>query len=253
NPPAQIPYLGRWVTTEPVGVGSRGTPSLERIKLLQPDLILGESFFQQNLYPLLTQIAPTLLFDDLNNPNEIQSWKQDIDGIAEALGREEQVEELLKTHDQQIAQARTALQPVLQTYPRVFVMSSNLGATYIASRPESAVSRLLQEIGFEIVRPSGFPERYVAISQEVIPQVETDLIIVTTVEDNVELNTEDSKPQATMREKWAQNPLLSSMPVFQQGRVFFVDYYLWNGVSRGPLSDQLILEALPDLLLPIVQ
>lgn len=43
------------------------------------------------------------------------------------------------------------------------------------------------------------------------------------------------------------------MPAFQQGRVFFVDYYLWSGVMRGPLSDKLILEALPDLLLSSVE
>lgn len=39
------------------------------------------------------------------------------------------------------------------------------------------------------------------------------------------------------------------MQIFQQGRVFFVDFYLWGSVTRGPLTDRLILEALPDLLL----
>ncbi|VEP13004.1 hypothetical protein H1P_1770011 [Hyella patelloides LEGE 07179] len=56
-----------------------------------------------------------------------------------------------------------------------------------------------------------------------------------------------------LEKKWAQKPLLKSMPVFQQGRVFFVDSYLWSGHTRGPLTDQLILEALPDLLLDSVK
>ncbi|MGV2830211.1 hypothetical protein [Myxosarcina sp. GI1(2024)] len=71
--------------------------------------------------------------------------------------------------------------------------------------------------------------------------------------DDLALNPEDPMPENTMQEKWAQKPILNSMPVFQQGRVFFVDYYLWSGVTRGPLSDKLILEALPDLLLGSVE
>ncbi|MEL6441581.1 MAG: iron-siderophore ABC transporter substrate-binding protein [Cyanobacteria bacterium J06621_8] len=252
NPEEQIPYLGKWITTEPMSLGTDSSPSLERLTLLQPDLILGEPW-QGNEYSLLTQIAPTLLFSDAKNPAQIQSWQQDIAEIARALGREEQLDELLAAHEARIAQARAALQPVLQAYPKVFLMSSNLNATQVESQPESAVGRLLKEIGFEIIRPPGFPERRVSISQEIVPQIETDLIIVTTWDDNLTLNSEQTMPQATMQKKWANNPLLNSMSVFQQGRVFFVDYYLWAGVSRGPLSDQLILEALPDLLLPSVQ
>ena len=253
NPAEQIPYLGKWVTTKPMGLGDRDSPSLERLTLLQPDLILGEESNNKDEYSLLTQIAPTLLFSDFKNPDEIQSWQQDIEGIAKALGKQDQVEELLAAHDQQIAQARAALQPVLQVYPRVFVMASNVGATVLESQPESTVGKLLQEIGFEIIRPPGFADSRATISWEIVPQIETDLIIVMSWSNDFALNSEDTMPEDTVQEKWAQNPLLKSMPVFQQGRIFFVDYYLWSGVTRGPLSDQLILEALPDLLLVSVE
>lgn len=138
---------------------------------------------------------------------------------------------------------------MLQAYPRVLVVASNLRATDLESQPESTVGRLLQEIGFELVRPEGYLDARAAISWEIVPQIKTDLIIVMTQDDDLALHPEDTMPEAAMQKQWAQNPLLSSMPVFQQGRVFFVDYYLWSGLTRGPLSDQLILEALPDLLL----
>ncbi|MGF1541135.1 MAG: ABC transporter substrate-binding protein [Pleurocapsa sp.] len=253
NPVEQIPYLGKWVTTQPMGLGDRNSPSLERLTLLQPDLILGEEWNNKDEYSLLTQIAPTLLFSDLKNPDEVQSWQQDIDGIAKALGKQDQVEELLAAHAQQIAQARAALQPVLQDYPRVFIMASNSEATELESQPESTVGRLLQEIGFKIIRPPGFTDSRANISWEIVPQIETDLIIVMSWSQYVALNSEDIMPKDTVRKKWAQNSLLNSMAVFQQGRVFFVDYYLWSGVTRGPLSDKLILEALPDLLLVSVE
>lgn len=251
NPTEQIPYLGQWITTKPVGLGNHGSPSLERLAQLQPDLILGEDW-QEDKYSLLSQIAPTLLFSETKNPNQIQSWEQDIDGIAKALEREERAEELLTAHKQQIAQTRAALQPVLQAYPRVLVIASDLKATELESQPESTVGRLLQEIGFKLVRPEGFLDARAAISWEIVPQIETDLIIVMTWDNDLALNPENTMPEDTMQKQWAQNPLLKAMSAFQQDRVFFVDYYLWSGVSRGPLSDQLILEKLPQMLLPPV-
>ncbi|MGF1542835.1 MAG: ABC transporter substrate-binding protein [Pleurocapsa sp.] len=62
----------------------------DRLTLLKPDLILGEEWNNKDEYSLLTQIAPTLLFSDLKNPDEVQSWQQDIDGIAKALGKQDQ-------------------------------------------------------------------------------------------------------------------------------------------------------------------
>lgn len=246
NPTEQIPYLGQWVKTQPIGLGDRQSPSLERLAQLQPDLIIGEYFNNKDEYPFLTQIAPTVLFSDSHRANELQSWQQDIHGIAKALGKQAQAEELLKTFDEQIAQARKALQPVLQKYPRVFLISSNL-TTHVYSQPKSTTARLLKEIGFEIVQPEGTKGDR-EISWEILSQIKTDLIIVLSYSDDSFDNWED-----TVRKKWAQNPLRNSMPVSQSGRVYFVDYYLWGSHTRGPLTDQLILEALPDLLLDSVK
>lgn len=241
KPQEQIPYIGKWVTTQPTGLGDRKSPSLERLTLLQPDLILGEKWLHKEEYPLLTQIAPTLLFSDVSADGQ-QSWQQDIEGIAKALGKTAEAEKLLAGLDEQIAKAKEALQPVLQTYPRIFLMSSNL-TNYVYSAHDSTTARLLKEIGFEIVQPSGV-DGEAEISWEIVPQVETDLIIVLSWSDD-----SFDHPEAILREKWANNSLLNSMPIYQQDRVFFVDYQLWGSNIRGPLSDRLILEALPDLLL----
>ncbi|PSB09511.1 iron-siderophore ABC transporter substrate-binding protein [Pleurocapsa sp. CCALA 161] len=245
NPKEQIPYIGKWVTTQPGGLGDRKNPSLERLALVKPDLILGEKWLSKEEYPFLTQIAPTLLFSDKGSDGQ-QSWQEDIEGIAKALGKTAQVRELLAGFSKQIAQTKAALQPVLQKYPRVFLMTSNL-TTYVDSSPKSTTGRLLQKIGFEIVRPEGI-EDDTKISWEIIPQIETDIILVLSWSDDNFSNPEDG-----LRKKWAQNPLLNSMPVFQQGRVYFVDYQLWGSNIRGPLADRLILEALPDLLLDSVK
>lgn len=249
NPTEQIPYIGQWVKTQPVSLGSRDAPSLEGLTLLQPDLILGEEW-QNNPYFTMTQIAPTLIFDDYKNPNDF--WQTTIPEIAKALGREDRLEELLAEHEQQIAQTRAALQPVLQAYPRVFVISSNVSSTELTLRPQSSTVRLLKEIGFEVVRPKNIQGNLgkINISAEILPEVETDLMIVISAWDDYSKRFKDGiKAEDKMPEKWAQVPLLNSLPVFQKDRVFFVDYYLWGDTVSGPLSDKLILEALPNLLL----
>jgi iron complex transport system substrate-binding protein len=218
---------------------------LERLTLVKPDLILGEKWLHKEEYPLLSQIAPTLIFSDEQSDGQ-QVWQQDIKGIAKTLGRDNQAEKLLTAFDQQIAKTLTILKPTLQTYPRVLLLNSNL-TTYVASQPESTTGRLLKEIGFEVVQPRGV-QGDAEISWEILPQIETDMIIVLSWSDDSFYNPED-----TMQEKWAKNPLLNSMPVFQQGRVYFVDYQLWGSITRGPLTDRLILEALPDLLLSSVK
>jgi iron complex transport system substrate-binding protein len=240
NPQKQIPYIGKWVTTQPTGLGDRKSPSLERLTLVEPDLILGEKWLNQEEYPLLSQIAPTLLFSDEQADGQ-QVWQQDIKGIARALGRETKAEELLAAFSQQVAQARASLQPVFKKYPRVFLINSNL-TTYVASAPQSTTGRLLKEIGFEIVQPPGV-QGYAEISFEILSKVESDIILVLSSIDESLFNPED-----VLRERWAKNPLLNSISVFQQGRVYFVDYQLWGSNIRGPLTDRLILEALPDLL-----
>ena len=252
NPNQQIPYIGKWITTKPVALGSRDAPSLERLALLQPDLILGENWSAEDKYPLLTKIAPTLLFSDNHQANKPQSWQQDIEGIAKALDREDRVAELFAAYEEQIAQARAALQPVRQTYSRVFLINSDL-STYVASMPESTTGRLLTEIGFEIVQPEGI-QGDTEISFEIVPKVETDIIIVlSSLDRQLDLFNSPDDLQDTLQKRWSENPLLNSMSVFQQGRVYFVNYQLWGSRIRGPLTDCLILEALPDLLLNSVE
>lgn len=175
NPEEQIPYIGKWVTTQPVALGDRKSPSLERLAQLKPDLILGEDWLAGESYPLMSKIAPTLLFTD-EQADGTQAWQQDIKGIAKALDKEAEAEQLLAAFPQQVDTARSALQPVLAAYPRVLLISSDL-TSYTSIAPDSTVGRLLDQIGFEVVRSDGVASD-AEISVEAIPDLETDIIIV---------------------------------------------------------------------------
>ncbi|MEM6452135.1 MAG: iron-siderophore ABC transporter substrate-binding protein [Cyanobacteria bacterium P01_D01_bin.105] len=249
QPEAQIPYLGSYVTTQPINLGSRRSPSLERLAQSKPDVILGEPWHIKEQYDFLSQIAPTLLFSDVG-PNDDQHWRHSINGIAKALEREEQAKDLLERYPEQIAVAREKLAPVVAAYPRVLAIAPDDLAGTIFFMEDSTASNLLREIGFEIVTSEAsslLPDSNSPVSIEVFPQIDTDLIFVMAWSEN------EASSRDKIKQQWGNHPLLSQMPAFKDGHIFFLDYFLWASNTRGPITYQLILEELPNMLLPLVE
>ncbi|NDJ18853.1 ABC transporter substrate-binding protein [Myxacorys almedinensis A] len=248
QPKKQIPYLGNYVTSQPINVGDRKNPSLELLAKIKPDLILSEAWLAKEKYDLLSQISPTLLFSYFG-PDDQKDWRYDIEGIAKALGREDKAKELLTRYPDQISTVRDQLASVVAAHPRVLCISTDNLASTIYLEEDYTVTRLLQEVGFKIVSPQNsslVPGNNMQISIEVLPQVETDLIFVMAWSNNNLKN-----PQEKVKQQWVKNPLLKQLPAFKNGHMFFVDYFIWGGVTRGPIADGLILEQLPQLLNPL--
>jgi iron complex transport system substrate-binding protein len=248
NPAAQIPYLGDRIQTQPVNLGDRKSPSLEQLTLLQPDLILGEDWLVGENYRLLSQIAPTLLFTD--SKDGIQHWSNSIEGIAKALGREEAIEKVTAEHLRQLDAARQSLVPVITVLPKMMVLSVNSALTDVAIAADSTVGYLLEEIGFELELAQESVEgegRWLHISPEILPSLEADIAIVIGWDASDFYNQE-----AKLKENWNKTPVLRELPVTKANRVLFVDYQLWGSNTRGPITDELILSKLPEILLPLL-
>ncbi|MBD2091494.1 iron-siderophore ABC transporter substrate-binding protein [Microcoleus sp. FACHB-1515] len=243
-PAEQIPYLGDRITTKPLNLGDRRNPSIERILQVKPDLILGERWLHEGHYDRYSKIAPTLLFSDIGENSE-QHWKNDIKEIAKAVNRESEAQQLLEKFPQKIATVRNKLASVVAAYPHVLVASWDSLTSTISIGPTSA-GRLLEAIGFELVNTSttNFGE-WVSLSIEVLPEINADLIFV------MGTTPEFYNPEAQLRSKWKDQPLLASLPSSQAGRIFFVDQHLWISQIRGPITDELILEQIFQLLLPL--
>ena len=248
EPEEQIPYMGAYVTTQPVNLGSRRNPSIEALAQSRPDLILGEKWHISDQYDLLSQIAPTMLFSDVGE-NDDQHWRHSIKGVAQALGREKQAEELLANYSKELAIARKQLAPVVAAHPRIQAIAPNDLAATIYLMEDSTAANLLREIGFEIVTPEAsslLPDGDSPLSIEALPQIEADLIFV------MAWSEDEQSPKAKIEQQWYGNPLLTKMPASKEGRVFFVDYFLWGSNTRGPITHQLLLKELPKILLPTV-
>ncbi|QMS92052.1 iron-siderophore ABC transporter substrate-binding protein [Nostoc edaphicum CCNP1411] len=248
NPSKQIPYLGNFVTSQPINLGDRSNPSLETLILLKPDLILGMKW-QQN--KLLSAIAPTVLID-----NTEETWQDNIRILAKTLHREDNVQQVIASHKQHLAEVRTKLAPLVNTHPRVLNIACNQSMDYIEIKYSGDSVQLLEEIGFQSVlledverKPGVRPK----VTIETLSQLNADIIIVHTWLDHWDGHSTYNVPLEALKEKWAKNPLLHDSRAWKEGRVYFVDYHAWGGVIGGFIADSLMLEQLPTLLLSPMQ
>ena len=234
QPDQQIPYLGRYVTTQPINLGDRHNPSLEALARLKPDLILGEEWQSaRSSYKLLSQIAPTILVDDKKG-----GWQRSIEGVAKALNREARLQQVSNNYEAQILDARKELDTVIKKYPRVLLIDSGSLKSEVYINYSNEFSRLLEALGFELVRPAKQNSNdYTPLSIEVLPQFNADIIMVIAWNAT---NRGDPEALKKMQREWQQIPILKDMPVSQAGRVYFFDARL--SAIRGPLAGEEILE-----------
>lgn len=248
NPSQQIPHLGDRITTQPINLGHRNTPSLETLVALKPDLIVAGTW-QEN--ELLSKIAPMLL---INNQYGKEKWSRRLRIVAQAFDKEEQAKEVIAQYEQQLAQTRKKLAPIIDAYPRVLPVSpdENLSLFDISSY-DSDIAVLLEELGFELVLLEDVPRKadnslVPPISLEAFTQLNSDIILVTMWGTDNFYN-----PESAIAQQWAETPLLQNMTAVKEGRIHFLNGQLWGGSRSGPIAYQIMLDRLPDLLLPFVE
>ena len=247
NPSQQIPHLGKYITTQPINLGHRNTPSLEALVALKPDLIVAETW-QEN--EIISKIAPMLL---ISNQYGKEAWSRRLQIVAQAFGKEEQAKQVIAEYERQLAQTRQQLAPIVNAYPRVLPISpdENLSLFDIESY-DSDTALLLEELGFELVLLEDVPRTdnsfVPPISLEAFTQLEPDIILVTIWGTDNFYN-----PESAIAREWADTPLLQNMPAVKEGRIHFVNGQLWGGSRSGPIAWKIMLDRLPDLLLPFVK
>lgn len=248
NPSEQIPHLGEFITTQPINLGDRATPSLEALVEVKPDLIVGETWHKNT--QTLSKIAPMLL---LNNEIGKDGWSRRLQIIAQAFGREEQAEQVIAEYEQKLAEVKTKLAPVIEAYPLVLPIDPRDGGFHFESY-FSDVADLLAEIGFQLVSLEDLSleksdDLHPLLSLEALVQLDPDIITVTS------WSSSDNfyNPESDEQRRWKETPLLQKMRAVREGRTYFLHGQLWGGSMSGPIAYNLMLDQLPDLLLPLVE
>lgn len=203
-------------------VGQEGTVNLETIVKLQPDLIIGSVYNDENIYPQLSQIAPTVLRDGETNGE----WQEDLLFNAEVLGKKEEAQQLLAEYEQRLAdfqaQMGQRLQEVEISLVRVYpeqisiYLNNSFAGTILEdaglSRPDFQSQGIRGKAPFQIM-----------ISREETSLADGDVIFLWTYGTSAEI-----KSQAESQLNQLKNdPLWQQLGAVKNGQVYQIPPY-WN-------------------------
>jgi iron complex transport system substrate-binding protein len=215
-------------------VGTIPQPSLEKILSLKPDLMLSIIEVSSNLYPKLTQIAPTVLAPFEGG----DSWKESLNIHADALGKSELAQQWMQRYQERLAtfqqQMGKRLENLEVSVVRIYPEGPSL---YL---PDSFSGEILQEAGLSrppSQRGTGGQRR---ISQELLSQADGDVLFLWTSDDDI-------ADRDTALERLKSDPLWSQLKAVQQNKVYEVPGY-WIGF--GPLAANAVVDDLFKYLLP---
>ncbi|MCL6753449.1 iron-siderophore ABC transporter substrate-binding protein [Nostoc sp. CCCryo 231-06] len=189
-------------------------PNLEKILLIKPDLIIGWNAEKQ-FYPLLSRIAPTVLFDWRQN----KTWRELFDFVAQVLGRQEAAKQAWKNYYQRVAELKAALDDRYK-HKEISLVFLAPGAIFSEAK-NSFPDSILKDVGLQRSKAQDIivPYTQLYISIEELEKADGDILFVGT------LSNDDQKSL----EKLKQNPLWKKLRAVQQNHVYSINYMTWRG------------------------
>ncbi|MZG43022.1 iron-siderophore ABC transporter substrate-binding protein [Dickeya dianthicola] len=211
-------------------VGLETQPSLEDIVLLKPDAIVASRFRHQRLEPLLSQIAPVVMLD------EIYQFKKTVQVMGQALGRQAVADTLLQHWQQRVSWLRGQLQRKFGGGWPPTVSILDIREDHIRSYlPGSFPGSVLSELGFGWSDASrAQPGVSLKLtSKESIPVVDADIFFIF-------LRSESPSVQRNY-ESLIRHPLWRQLRAPQRNQVWVVNGVTWS-LSGGILGANMMLD-----------
>lgn len=212
-------------------IGDSLQPNIERIAKLQPDLILSNKIVTRaDSYALLSQIAPTVVFDG----NGFTEWKQITQFFAEILGKEAEAAQLQTNYEAKIQEFRALLsEDPDQITVSVVSVSPNQVST---SGKEMFIGSVLEDAG--VSRPPLQSKgRNISVSLELLSAIDADALFVM----NSQSQTKQAKDSRAAVEQIKASPMWSQLKAVQARRVYEVDLHWWG---MGYIAANLVLDDL---------
>jgi iron complex transport system substrate-binding protein len=205
-------------------IGDFGQPNLEKILVLKPDLILGLSA-TKDVYPQLSQIAPTVLFDFTSSGQ----WKSILMHNANSLDKTDVANQLMAGYNNRLNNFKTRMR-VNATSPKENPQQLEVSIIRIYPNTisiythDTFVGSIVKDAG--LTRPPAHHQSgQLSISKESLQVADGDVIFL--------WSNETGRVQQEMQTKIAQlkaDPLWQNLNAVQQGRVYEVPSY-WIGSS----------------------
>lgn len=221
-------------------VGYTGSPNLERVLALKPDLIVGLSY-HEGIYAQLSEIAPTLLFEF----DHSGKWKSVFRNFGDALKQTETAQQVMRQYDERLQMFKHRLDSAL-VRPKISVVRVYPDSISLYLR-DSFAGVILNDAGLdrpEAQNVSASDAHHLfgnqiqaAISVEYIEQTDGDFMFVWTSENTAQANETAQKKLAELR----SSRLWQTLKVVQNNQVYFVPSY-WIG--SGPLAANAVIDDL---------
>jgi iron complex transport system substrate-binding protein len=211
-------------------VGTIAEPNLEAIAALEPDLILSSKTRHEDLYEQLAQIAPTVFADRVG-----AVWRENFRLDAEALGLEDEAEELLAEYEADAAELGEEIGDPAGTTVSTMRFVEGVIRVYTA---ESFIGTVMADIGLDHLQlPTGEVATFAELGAEEVTQSDADIVLYSSY------GSTDDSGEATV----VAGPLWPRLTAVAEGRAFAVEddvFYTGIGLRAATLQ----LEELRELL-----
>ncbi|MDU4241598.1 MAG: iron-siderophore ABC transporter substrate-binding protein [Bifidobacterium longum] len=210
-------------------LGLETQPALEKIVLLNPDIIFASRFRHQDIAPLLQKIAPVALLDD------VFEFKKTLRVVAEKLAMKSAAAQLLERWDARVATLRNLIRTRFDTAngPQVSVIEVRPDhiRSYVA---QSFPGSVMSELGFawseQAMQAQSASLRFSGM--ENIPLLDADIFFI--------LLRANSPAIARQYQTLTAHPLWQQLRAVKTGQLWVVDSVPWS-LSGGILGANQIL------------
>jgi iron complex transport system substrate-binding protein len=209
-------------------IGLDGQPSVERILMLKPDLVISLDLEPQ-VYKSISAIAPTVVreFETVR-----LSFKENLRSLAQILNREEEAERALAQYEEKAGSLRQLLES--QSYrPEVSVLIY-VDGNFSIPASDAPFFQALNDLGVRLKPVFLDQSEYIPLSIEVINEYDTDVLFIVDFA---------NKPSSF----FLQNPMISTLRSARNNRAYVVGADTWW--AYGPLGMNKLLDEVPKYLL----
>lgn len=221
------------------GMEDLGWPEIdvEKLAAVQPDLIIGDTGkVDEDLYPLLEQIAPTVVFEHFGDT----PWKDAIREAAAVFGGEQEIEQGIAAYEARVAELRAVLGDRVDELTVSLANFRALDDIRIYT-DQWCSGRILAEVGFARPPNQQFEETE-QLSIERLPEVDADVLFYF-----VGSTATDPEEAGEAEAAISSHPLWGNLAAVQAGRAYRVDVPHWFTCSSLQASN-LVLDDLFRLL-----
>jgi len=203
-------------------VGLRTSPNLEAVAAARPDLILANKAGGEELYPKLSQIAPTVLTEGTG-----VNWKQDLLLVGHALGTAGAAQRLLDTFHSDAAALGARLGDRRPAVSFLRITADRVRVFGIGSFPGSVA----EDAGLARPPAQQFPQTSVDLSPEQLGRADGDRIFY------------GVQGGAGAAAALLGGPVWKGIPAVTAGRITEVDDDVWY-LNAGPVAARTVLDGL---------